>query len=472
MTPKGIQTTQPSAADPVAACLDPAATLVVAETALGLPALRQAAALARVMDVTLALRGADASALAAELGVAVAGEAQPVPPPAGPALVVSEIRLHRIALPLSDLYVSSMYLTASQARVVVELRTAAGLIGWGESHATALPRLQALAKTWLGRDLARDMPALRRGFGRIGFDNRDGRNALSAFAGLELAAWDVLAQAAGQPLRALLGHAGPARPLPVACPLPAAVPGRLVDRTELAAHMADTGNAQRVAELALGFKARFGINAFKYKSAGTGAAWDVAALSALRAALGPEAKLRFDPNAAYSTHEALALCRQLEPLGLEFFEDPTDGLEGLARLSAHLLTPLATNMCVIAPDHLAAAYRRGLRVTVLGDVFLWGGVEGLRQMALAGRALGHRPAVHSFYESGVVTAANCHIALALGMDSPHPMDCGWPGLAADIGPGFTLHNGAIHCPEGPGIGFTPHPERLAALASAEAVVLR
>ncbi len=471
MTPASLATDQPSAADPLAACLDPAATLVVAEAALGAPALRQVAALARAVDVTLALRGPGASALAAEFGCAVAGPAEPVTPPSGPALKVRDIRLHRIALPLTDLYVSSMYLTDTQARTLVEIRTEQGLTGWGESHATALPKLQALAKTWIGRDLSRDLPALRRSFGRIGFDNRDGRNALSAFAGLELASWDLRAQAADAPLYRLLGHAGPPRPMPVACPLPAAVPGRKIDRTELAAHMADLGNTARVAELAAGFKARFGINAFKYKSAGNTPAWDLAALTALRRTLGPEARLRFDPNAAYSTHDALSLCRQLDPLGLEFFEDPADGLEGLARLSAHLKTPFATNMCIIAPEHLIAAHRRGLHATVLGDVFLWGGVQGLGNMALAARAMGHRPAVHSFYESGVVTAANCHIALAFGMDSPHPMDCGYPGLAADLGAPFTVQDGHIHCPDGPGLGFTPQPAQLAALASAEPILI-
>ncbi len=470
MTPASIRTEQPSAVDPLAACLDPAATLVVADTTVGAVALRQVAALARAVDVTLALRGPGAAALAVDLGCALAGPAEPVALPTGPALTVRDIRLHRLALPLTNLYVSSMYLTETQARTVVEIRTEQGLTGWGESHATALPKLQALAKTWIGRDLSRDLPALRRSFGRIGFDNRDGRNALSAFAGLELASWDLLAQAADQPLHRLLGYQGPTRPLPIACPLPAAVPGRKIDRTELAAHMADLGNVERVAELAVGFKARFGLGAFKYKSAGNTPAWDVAALTALRRTLGPDARLRFDPNAAYGTHDALSLCRQLEPLGLEFFEDPTDGLEGLARLSAHLRTPFATNMCIIAPEHLIAAHRRGLHATVLGDIFLWGGVHGLGNMALAARAMGHRPAVHSFYESAVVTAANCHIGLAFGMDSPHPMDCGTPGLAADLGR-LIIRDGHITCPEGPGLGLTPEPAQLATLASAEPILI-
>ena len=36
----------------------------------------------------------------------------------------------------------------------------------------------------------------------------------------------------------------------------------------------------------------------------------------------------------------------------------------------------------------------------------------------------------------------------------------------------TLRDGAIHCPEGPGLGFRPEPERLAALASADPIIIR
>ncbi len=62
-------------------------------------------------------------------------------------------------------------------------------------------------------------------------------------------------------------------------------------------------------------------------------------------------------------------------------------------------------MAVIEPPHLLAAHRRGLRCVVLGDPFLWGGLEGMREMAGAARLLGLTPAVHSFYESAVAAAA-------------------------------------------------------------------
>ena len=482
-SPPVLATDAAAPSDPFAACRDPGTTLIVADAATD--GLRDLAALARVMDVTLAMRPladtaverARATALAGALGAAVVGKVAAPALTAGRApLALREVVLHRIALPLRDLYVSSMYITDRQARTLVEFRCADGTTGWGETHGTpdAVARVSAMAKDWLGADLLRDRARLRRKFARIGFENRHGRTGIAALAALDLAAWDASARHLGLPLRVLLGDGGAARPVPIACPLPAALPGAMVTRAELAAHMADAGNVSRVAALAADMRARWGARAFKYKSAGTGAAWDIAALESLRATLGPDAKLRCDPNAAYSTEEALRLCRATEDLRLEFHEDPTDGLEGMARIGAQIATPLATNMCVIAPEHLAAAYRRGLKITVLGDLSYWGSVIGIRDMAAAARALGLTPSLHSFYESGIVTAANIHMALAFGLDAPHPMDCGWPLLAEDVvaPDGFRVEAGHIHAPDGVGLGITPDPARLAALASGEPIVIR
>ena len=50
------------------------------------------------------------------------------------------------------------------------------------------------------------------------------------------------------------------------------------------------------------------------------------------------------------------------------------------------------------------------------------------------------------------------------------MDCGTPGLAADLA-GLLIRDGHIHCPGGPGLGLTPLPAQLAALASAEPILI-
>jgi glucarate dehydratase len=100
----------------------------------------------------------------------------------------------------------------------------------------------------------------------------------------------------------------------------------------------------------------------------------------------------------------------------------------LARLRRSLTRPLASNMVLIHFDHFAPAVRRGAVDVLLADLFHWGGVENFRDMAAAAEAFGLEAALHSFYETGVATAANLHLALGLGLTG-FANDQGHEGLA-------------------------------------------
>ena len=77
---------------------------------------------------------------------------------------------------------------------------------------------------------------------------------------------------------------------------------------------------------------RFGFTTFKIKSTGLSSRWDLALMKHLRTALGDDVQLRLDWNGAMSPTEALHLCKDLDALRLEYFEDPVEGLEAMARL--------------------------------------------------------------------------------------------------------------------------------------------
>src|SRR5260221_644635 len=129
---------------------------------------------------------------------------------------------------------------------VVELETDAGITGIGETLGTeeCFALATPLAKSWLGRD-ARDRLALRRAFSRSVFDNRNGRNGWSAFAGLELAAWDVTGKAWGVGLADMMGGAV-RRDIEVVCPLPAAIVAGVVSRAALLEVFRDPANGKVV----------------------------------------------------------------------------------------------------------------------------------------------------------------------------------------------------------------------------------
>src|SRR5258708_2634659 len=193
-------------------------------------------------------------------------------------------------------------------------------------------------------------------------------------------------------------------------------------------------------------------------------------MQGLRDALGPDARLRFDPNAAYGPAEATALCQRMEPLALEFYEDPTDDIEGLANLRARVERPVATNMCVIQLDHLPAAIRRGAIDVVLADLFMWGGIANYRIMADVALSAGLEVAIHSLFETGIGTAANLHLAAAIPRVQ-RANDSGHHVLASDVlAEHLPIYDGKMRLPEAPGLGVSIDPARLARLTVKEASV--
>jgi glucarate dehydratase len=464
------------------ACLDGNATAVVFSLPLagGLAGVRRIAAIARTCNLQPIVRLVTATSieraqslqLAAAFGLTIAGGPTERPRSTHRPSRIRRIRLRRIKLPLAQVYVSSMYITDHMPRTLVEVETDDGLVGVGETHGMdEVHGLAAkLARGWIGAD-ALDRRGLARKLGRIPFENRNGRNGWQALAGLELACADVAAKRFGVPLVRLLGAREDANAVRAVCVLPSAILPGVVPRTQLAAHFADLGNAAKVAEYAVAARERHGFTCFKYKSAGVGAAWDLAAMKALRTALGPAAELRIDPNAAYGAAEAAEVCRGLEPLALEYYEDPTDGIDGLARVRRQVTRPIASNMVVIEFGHIAPGARRGAPDIVLADLFLWGGVEHYRDMAAAVESLGLQCAIHAFYESGVATAANIHLALGLGLTA-HANDQGHDGLAADVlAPGtLEVRDGRIALPPGPGIGVALDEARVKQLLIDETIV--
>src|SRR5712692_10130559 len=118
-------------------------------------------------------------------------------------------------------YVSSMYVMDRVRRTIIEIETEGGTVGIGETLGTdeVFWLARTLAASMIGRS-ALDRLALRRGFARSVFDNRNGRSGWSAFAGLELACWDIAGKRYGMSLAELVGGGG-RRVIEVVCPLPA-----------------------------------------------------------------------------------------------------------------------------------------------------------------------------------------------------------------------------------------------------------
>jgi mandelate racemase len=204
-----------------------------------------------------------------------------------------------------------------------------------------------------------------------------------ALAGLDMAAWDALAQARGVPLVTLLGGA------------PRAVPA--YNSTGLWIQPVDTLAAEAEALLAEGFgaiKLRVGRDDF---------AQDLAAVRAVKKRIGDGAILMCDFNQRLTVNEGLRRARALDGEGLYWIEEPLrhDDYEGYARIAAEVATPIQTGENLVDTFELARAIAARSLDFVMPDVQRIGGVTGWLRAAALAHAHGIDMSSHLFPEVSV-----------------------------------------------------------------------
>ncbi len=379
---------------------------------------------------------------------------------------VIRARLARVRYPLGGAKVTAHNVVSEHHRTIIALETDTGLVGLGEcsGHPDTWRLAKSIAHELLGGD-PHALEPFRFAFARMNFHQRNGRNGWIAYGGVETACWDLIGQAAGRPLVDLLGGRCRDR-VPVVKGLGAVPLADGASRSDVEAFVADLANVDRVVASARASLGATGIGTIKIKSAAFRPEWDVRLLSALREEFGAGMKLRIDPNAAYTPAQAVNLFRRLDPLDLEYFEDPTADIEGMARLRRFVRTPLATNMCVIQFEHLPPAIRQGAVDIVLGDVYHWGGITAVRDLIAVCDAFGLGFGIHSTLESewDIGVAANLHIAAA-APSAQMAIDGHFPSAAGGIAQGnpLVVRDGAIAVPDGPGLGITLDEAKVDAL---------
>src|SRR5436190_12967522 len=124
-------------------------------------------------------------------------------------LRIAEIRLHKLAAPISERFGWSLNWTTHRTVTVVEVITAEGLTGWGDGG--LYDELRQRPETIIGRspfeveaifDELRVTPALQK------------RTGPQWAGGLDVALWDIVGQALGVPVSRLLGRQYRARVQP------------------------------------------------------------------------------------------------------------------------------------------------------------------------------------------------------------------------------------------------------------------
>lgn len=184
---------------------------------------------------------------------------------------------------------------------------------------------------------------------------------------------------------------------------------------------------------------------------------EIARLQHLSARLSPNARLRLDANAAWTTGDAelfLTACAELPVEGLEEpLRDPN--LSELARLQNLVPFPLAID----ESSHLIGAaffHQPPVRRLILKPA-RHGGLLTTLEIALRARAAGLECIVTSSLESACGLLACAHLAATIAPQAVHGLATGeW--FLADTGQAPKIVAGHLPLPTTPGLGFSPCPE--------------
>ena len=363
-------------------------------------------------------------------------------------------------------------------RLIVELHTDDGASGVGETYGDTvyLKAAESLAAAVEGRPVTalnglRDLAYESGGFtddapefDPAGLRGRRSEEKLvrSVVSAFEVASLDALGRILGLPVHALLG-------------------GRIRDRVPYSAYLfyrwaehpdgypyevpADDWGAAvdpaGVVRQARRFVEEYGFTSFKLKGGVFPAEEEVEAVRALAKAF-PDAPQRLDPNGGWSVETSVRVIEDLGDL-LEYAEDPTAGLDGMAQVRERTGARLATNMCVTGFDEIPEAFALDAVQVVLSDHHYWGGLQATRELAAVCRTHDVELSMHSNTQRGISLAETKHVA-SVAPNRIYACDSHRPWQTEDvITRPHRFTGGALDVPDAPGLGVELDRDALGAL---------
>ncbi len=351
---------------------------------------------------------------------------------------IEAVTTTRVTTPLHTPFATALRRTTTTDTVLVQVTDSDGCTGWGEA-----PQVwQVTGESLAGAEACVSGPLAAAVVGHDADDLvRAGRAVGSAVAGnhgakaaVDVALHDLVAQRRGVSLPVLLGGTGHRVPTDVT----------------LAA-----GNADTLAGAALERTVE-GFAVLKMK-VGTDASTDVERVRAVRAAVGPDVRLRLDANQGWSAREAVRVISALEDAGLdvELVEQPLPAadLDGMAWVSARVRTPVMADESVYGVRDLTEVIRRRAADLVNVKLAKCGGLSVARTLLELARAHGVGTIVGSMMETHVGVGAAASLVAAYGTTLVSDLDAAWWAERSPVTGGMQYDGATVVLPEAPGLGI-------------------
>ena len=348
---------------------------------------------------------------------------------------------------------------------LVEVRTDAGLTGWGECFGPGNVAIanktiveKVIAPMVMGRDPL-DREVIWHTVYNLLRDHGQKGMPLQALSGVDIALWDLAGKIADQPLYSLLGGRFRER-------VPVYGYGMMLKRESVDEHVS------RFADEAASIRDA-GFKATKMK-VGLGARDDIKLAEAVRKGVGDAFSFMVDANHCYSVDDALFVGQALDDLNAFWFEEPVapEDLDGYRRLRSRLRTRIAGGEAEFTRWGWRHLFEGQCLDIAQPEVCALGGIsEYMKVLALAHTHF--TQVVNHVWGSAIAVAANLQLLAAMpplpgGLFPREPM------LEFDttdnrfrdelllnpleIQAQVKASGGFVAIPDGPGIGVLPDPD--------------
>ena len=378
-----------------------------------------------------------------------------------PCLALREARAAAPALRLTRFQLLPVRATSRTVWLVVRLHTDAGLTGLGEaSDAFGFANTTAAnAETMRAR--LRTFFELVRGGSPLDVERYRQRGmplvkgdlvSATAFSAIEQAMWDLAGRALGVPTYTLFG--GKVRDsMPVYANINRATNPRTPDGFAAAARRA-VGDGFRAIKAAPfdGFPAPGSPGSQIDAAVDAG----IAAVVAMRAAVGPEVDIMVDCHSFFDVDRAVAVARRLEPQRLTWYEEPVapERVEDTLAIKRRIRQPMSGGEVLFGVAGFAPLVQRHAVDVIMPDVKHCGGLLELTRIAAAADAEGVTVSPHN--PSGPISMA-ASVQVAAGMRNFNVLELqygevAWRGEL--LTPPERFVNGRITVSDRPGFGIT------------------
>lgn len=310
---------------------------------------------------------------------------------------IKNVTVSFIRLPFKKPFVLAYTSYTDMPSIIVEIETDCGLIGFGEG----VPDQHVTGETWqatyanIVHYLA---PAV---IGKNPFDIEQIHETMdqilygmpTAKAAIDLACYDLMGKASGQPVYRLIG-------------------GRQHEHL-VVPEILGIGTKEEMAAGAAAARDK-GCTELKIK-VGTDPDEDIQRIRAVRESAGPEMKIRVDANQGWGdAATTLKVLREVEDCDLGWIEQPVaaDDLHALAEVRRKTTIPVMADEGVHGPVELRRIIELGSADLINIKLMKCGGLYPAQKLAAQAELAGIRCIVGSMIESAIATAAGAHFAFS------------------------------------------------------------